>query len=340
MVSLPPCSLAAYLSVNMNNVVALHSQQHRQSQRIQHFLGSAAIEALEDPDITEIIVNPDGFLWIESRSRGMINTGVVFPADNAENLITTIATVVGTVCNEHNPILECELPHDGSRFEGLLPPVSPTPAFVIRKRASSVYTLEDYLKNNIIKDWHVRLIHEAINSKSNIVIAGGTGSGKTTLVNALLAEMVALTSASERFLILEDTYELRCTAKNTLHLHTTKSIDLEHLTRTSMRLRPDRIIVGEVRGKEAHALIKVWNTGHPGGITTIHADSALKALSRLEMLIQEAGVIPQPRIIADTVSYIFTITRKNSVRYLSEVIQVNGFNPKKGRYEITEITGG
>src|SRR5229473_2137061 len=192
-----------------------------------------------------------------------------------KNLIGTVAAALNAVANPQNPIIEGELPLTGSRFEGLLPPIASSPCFVIRKRASVLYTLDHYVKDNIVTRAQAIVLRDAIAKRRNIVIAGGTGSGKTTLVNALIHEMVSLGDQAERY---------------ALQLHTTDAADMTRLVRATMRLRPDRIIIGEVRGKEALALLKAWNTEHPGGVTTLHANSASGALLRLLSLVEEAGV--------------------------------------------------
>jgi len=248
----------------------------------------------------------------------------------AENLIGTVASMLGTVVNGRSPIVEGELPLDGNRFEGILPPVSPAPVFVIRKRPRLIYTIVDYVAAGIMEAWHAEALRAAITTRQNIVIAGGTASGKTTLANALIHEMVALGDATERFVILEDTRELQCAARNAVQLHTGDVADLTHLTRVTMRLRPDRIIVGEVRGAEALGLLKAWNTGHPGGLTTVHANSAAAALMRLDTLIQEAGVPPQPTLVAEAVDLIVFITRTPAGRRLNQVVRVAGCDPVTG----------
>ncbi len=170
-----------------------------------------------------------------------------------KNLIGTVAAALNAVANPQNPIIEGELPLTGSRFEGLLPPIAPSPCFVIRKRASVLYTLDHYVKDNIVTRAQAIALRDAIAKRRNIVIAG-------------------------------------CAARNALQLHTTDAADMTRLVRATMRLRPDRIIIGEVRGKEALALLKAWNTEHPGGVTTLHANSASGALLRLLSLVEEAGV--------------------------------------------------
>jgi len=312
-------------------MLLLHQeQQHRLHEKLRRELGPAVLAALEDPDVTEVMLNPDGGLWVESQRQGMRDTGRQMPAMQAENLIGTVAAMLGTVVNASAPIVEGELPLDGNRFEGILPPVSMAPVFVIRKRPSVLYTLEDYVHAEILDAAQAEILRAAVRARQNLVIAGGTTSGKTTLANALIAEMVRLGDPAQRIVIIEDTRELQCTARNAVQLHTGDVADLTRLTRVTMRLRPDRIIIGEVRGGEALALLKAWNTGHPGGVTTIHANSAVAALMRLDSLIQEAGVPPQPRLVAEAVNLVVFIARTPEGRRVRELATVAGYDPATG----------
>jgi type IV secretion system protein TrbB len=306
-------------------------QTARLSEKLRRELGPAVLKALSDPDVIEIILNPDGRIWIESHTAGMSQTDASMAPTQAENLIGTVAAALNAVVNPQNPIVEGELPLTGSRFEGLLPPIAPSPCFVIRKRASALYKLDDYVKDNIVARAQAIALRDAISKRRNIVIAGGTGSGKTTLVNALIHEMVTLGHQAERFVIIEDTLELQCSARNALQLHTTDAADMTRLVRATMRLRPDRIIIGEVRGKEALALLKAWNTGHPGGVTTVHANSASAALLRLLSLVEEAGVPAQPQLIAEAVNLLAFMERTSITgRRLTELLRVEGYDQKTG----------
>jgi P-type conjugative transfer ATPase TrbB len=306
-------------------------QTARLSEKLRRELGPVVLKALSDPDVIEIILNPDGRIWVESHTAGMSQTDASMAPTQAENLIGTVAAALNAVANPQNPIIEGELPLTGSRFEGLLPPIAPSPCFVIRKRASVLYTLDHYVKDNIVTRAQAIALRDAIAKRRNIVIAGGTGSGKTTLVNALIHEMVSLGDQAERFVIIEDTLELQCAARNALQLHTTDAADMTRLVRATMRLRPDRIIIGEVRGKEALALLKAWNTGHPGGITTLHANSASAALLRLLSLVEEAGVPAQPQLIAEAVNLLAFMERTSITgRRLTELVQVEGYSQNAG----------
>ena len=305
-------------------------QRARLAEKLRRELGPAVLKALSDPDVIEIILNPDGKIWFESHTHGMSETESSMLPAQAENLIGTVAAALNAVVNPQNPIVEGELPLTGSRFEGLLPPIAPSPCFVIRKRASLVYSLDDYIKDGIVSLDHAKALRDAIVRRHNLVIAGGTGSGKTTFLNAIIREMVSLGDSAERFVIIEDTLELQCAARNALQLHTTDSADMTRLVRATMRLRPDRIIIGEVRGGEALALLKAWNTGHPGGITTLHANSASAALLRLLSLVEEAGVPPQPELIAQTVNVLGFMERTARGRRLGELLRVAGYDAKTG----------
>jgi len=200
----------------------------------------------------------------------------------------------------------------------------------MRKPAQVLYTLDDYVRDGILHEVHAQTLRDAIDRRLNLVVAGGTGSGKTTLAGAMINEMVERSDPNERYVIIEDTLEIQCRARNLVQLHTAESADMTRLVRTTMRLRPDRIIIGEVRGAEALALLKAWNTGHPGGVTTIHANSAKAALTRLSSLVQEAGVPPQPELIAETINLLVFIVRTPAGRRVSEVVRVDGYNMRDG----------
>ncbi len=305
-------------------------QERRLDELLKRQLGPRILAAIADPQITEIIVNEDGRLWFESYGSGMREAGLTLAPSQVESLIGTVAASLGTVANGANPIIEGELPIAAIRFEGLLPPVARKPCCVMRKPAQVLYTLNDYVRDQILSEAHGDVLRSAVDQRRNIVIAGGTGSGKTTLAGALINEMVERSDPNERYVIIEDTLEIQCRAKNLAQLHTAEGADMTRLVRTTMRLRPDRIIIGEVRGAEALALLKAWNTGHPGGVTTIHANSGKAALTRLSSLVQEAGVPPQPELIAETINLVAFIVRTASGRRVTELVEVHGHDPRNG----------
>ena len=281
-------------------------------------------EALEAPDTIEIMANPDGSVWIEKAGVGVIVSDHNLEASDRERVIRLVASGVGEAANRTSPIVSAELPGSGERFEGLLPPVSTAPCFSIRKPATTPFELGDYVDQGALAPALAAALQDAIATRANILIAGGTSSGKTTFTNALLAE-AALNN--DRIVILEDTRELKCAAPNTVQLRTHRgSTSLQDLVRSTLRLRPDRIIVGEVRGPEALDLLKAWNTGHPGGITTLHANSAHGALARLEQLTLEATPRAPFDLIAEAIDVVVFMSRAGGQRRVDEALRVTGFN--------------
>jgi P-type conjugative transfer ATPase TrbB len=285
--------------------------------------GPAIARFLEDPVVIEVMLNPDGRLWIDRLSGGLTETGERLSPFDGERIIRLVAHHVGAEVHAGVPRVSAELPGTGERFEGLLPPVVAAPAFAIRKPAVAVFTLEDYVAAGIMTADQVRALKSAVAARHNILVAGGTSSGKTTFANALLAEIA---KTSDRVVLIEDTRELQCQAPNFVALRTKDGvISLSDLVRSSLRLRPDRIPVGEVRGAEALDLLKAWGTGHPGGIGTIHAGSALGALRRLEQLIQEAVVTVPRALIAETINVIAVLSGRTD-RRLAELARVTGLS--------------
>lgn len=296
------------------------------SERRQTMLRSACRgtvrDALNADDVIEILANADGSIWIERAGRGLARETETLDAEARERIIRLVASSIGETCDRANPIVSAELPGTGERFEGLLPPVAPAPCFAIRKAAVTPLTLDDYVDQGALAPAIADALRQRLAERANILIAGGTSSGKTTFTNALLAEPGL---ASDRIVILEDTRELRCAAQNSVTLRTHReTVRLGDLVRSTMRLRPDRIIVGEVRGAEALDLLKAWNTGHPGGVTTLHANSAAAALHRLEQLIGEATSIPPQSLIAEAIDVVVFMARRNGVRRVEEAVRVAG----------------
>lgn len=298
--------------------------------------------ALADPGVIEVMVNPDGALRLDRLGSGRCDTGLVLEASRTERIIRLVASHALTEVHEASPIVSAELPgraegSAGERFEGLLPPVAPGPCFSIRKPASKIHALGDYARDGIMTSAMARLLALAVADRRNILVAGGTSTGKTTLANALLAE---LGKRDERVILIEDTRELQCTASDTVALKTRPGIvTMADLVRSTLRLRPDRIIVGEVRGPEALDMLKAWNTGHPGGIATLHANSAKSALFRLEQLIQEAVVTVPRRLIADAIDMIVFIEGRGSARRVAAVEWVEGLD-SSGDYRLVPLRPG
>jgi len=293
-------------------------------------MGDAICAALEDSSVVELMLNPDGKLFIERLGQGIENFGSLQPGA-AEIIIGSVAHALQTEADDERPIISGELPIGGHRFEGLLPPVVSAPSFTIRKRASRLISLDDYVQTAVMTGEQAALIRSAVEARLNIVVSGGTGSGKTTLANAVIAEMVR-SSPEHRLVILEDTAEIQCAAENAVSLHTTDTVDMARLLKSTMRLRPDRIIVGEVRDGAALTLLKAWNTGHPGGITTIHANTAESALRRLEQLTAEASQQAMREVIGEAVDLVISIERTPKGRRVRDVMHVERFSG--GQYQI------
>jgi len=296
-------------------------------------LGPTIAAHLEDPDIVEIMLNPDGRLWIDRLSGGVVDTGSRIASADAERIVRLVAHHVGTEIHAGVPRVSAELPESGERFEGLVPPVVAAPCFAIRRPAIAVFSLGDYVQSGIMTQHHAEVLRNAIQDRKNIVVAGGTSTGKTTLVNALLAEVA---KTGDRVVLIEDTRELQCAAQNLVALRTKDgAATLSDLVRSALRLRPDRIPIGEVRGAEALDLLKAWGTGHPGGIGTLHAGSALGALRRLEQLIQEAVVTVPRALIAETIEVIAVLAGRGAARRLIELAVVQGLSPS-GDYVLVQ----
>ncbi len=310
----------------------------RRRSMLRSAMGPAIEAALSNAHVVEVMVNPDGALRVDVLGEGRVDMGVRMAPEQVERIIRLVASHARTEVHGAAPIVSAELPPHGEgageRFEGLLPPVSLAPCFSIRKPAARVYTLLDYVNAGIASPEAARLLSLGVVERLNILVAGGTSSGKTTLANALLAEMATL---DERVILIEDTRELQCPAADRVELRTrTGSVSMADLVRSTLRLRPDRIIVGEVRGAEALDMLKAWNTGHPGGIATVHANSATSALTRIEQLVQESVVTVPRRLIAEAIDLIVFFAGRGAARRISAVVRVEGVTPS-GDYALTEI---
>ena len=305
----------------------------RTTQMLVTALGEQITSVLCDPSVVEIMMNPDGRLWIERHGKGRIDTGSELCAHEVERVIRLVASHAGRDANDASPIVSAELPIGGERFEGVLPPVTPGPCFSIRKPAGHIIGLDEYITQGVMSPQNAEALKAAIADKSNILIVGGTGSGKTTLANALLAEIA---ETGDRVVLLEDTRELQCAAEDVVAMRTQPgSVSLSDLVRSTLRLRPDRIIIGEVRGGEALDMLKAWNTGHPGGIATLHANSAEAGLCRLEQLIGEVTANIPYHLIAEAIDCVVSIKREGASRRVETVAHVTGTTPDG--YELTPV---
>lgn len=300
----------------------------------QHAMGPDILKFMHDPKIFEIMLNPDGTLWVDTFDRGCIDTGIHMDANQATLLINSVAALTGQVINkEILPALQAEIPDshlcDSARFQGELPNIVSAPSFNIRKHPKVILTLDDYVKNEIMTAEQYNYLLTAIQSEKNIIAAGGTKSGKTTLLNAILQE---ISKYNDRIVLIEDTPELRCNAKNNVSLRTTEHVDMDMLLRFTLRKSPNRIVVGEVRGKEALTLLDSWSTGHRGGCSTVHSDSAVDTLYRLEGLVSRTSATPQHETVGRAIDVIIYVKYHGGKRKIQDIIEVEKYDPLKKEY--------
>ena len=342
----------------MATSILYHNDQYtRLEAKLKRELGEAILNLLAEEGVEDILLNPDSTLWVKRRGAGFVQAGTMPPA-TAASALGTIAAWRGTVLNHEHPILETELPLDGSRFEGVVQPVVRQPVFAIRLRPRKVFTLDEFETAGILtgmgdisnrarqqEDFalavrglrHAEIIRAAVRARKNILVVGATGSGKTTLLNGILDAIAELTPL-DRVISIEDTTELQCRVRNYLDLRAVGDVTMLECLRASMRLKPTRIVVGEVRGAEAHTLLKAWNTGHPGGLGTVHANGALLGLTRLESLVAEGTDTPQQQLIAETVDLVIFVDPEPSLkagRKVRELLLVSGW--KDGQYQVEHV---
>src|SRR5215469_15422908 len=330
-------------------------QSARYSDKLKRELGPAVMSWLQDSATEDIVLNPDSSLWAKRTREDFVQIGQMKPSQ-AQSAFGTIAAMRGTVINHDQPILETELPMDGSRFEAIVPPIVRRPVFAIRQRPRVVFTLDDYEAAEILTDRsdrrnrrrhkteflqqvrgkkHGDVIRWAIAERKNILVAGSTGSGKTTLVNAIL-QWLTQVSPQDRVVLIEDTPELQCAVQNSVSMLAAGNVSMLDCLRACMRLKPTRIVVGEVRGGEALTMLKAWNTGHPGGAATVHANDALSGLVRLESLAAEATAAPQQNLIAEAVNLVVFVDEETGIsagRKVREVAVVIGYEDNQYQLE-------
>ena len=308
----------------------------RKLEALRHALGPAILAALLEPAVVEILVNPDGRLVLDRAGSGREDTGLRLDPDARDRVVRLIADYVGELVTREAPRLSGVLPVTGERFQGFLPPVTSGPAFSIRKRPSVIWRLEDYVRDRVMSEGQAQVLRAAVRDRRNLLISGGTGSGKTTLANALLAEP---SFADDRVFLIEDTPELQCSAWDLVATLTRRYpvvIGVVDLVRDALRMRPDRIVIGEMReGSAALETLKAWNTGHPGGLSTIHANSATETLARIEDLIAELGSAVPRRMIAQAVDVVVHIRRTSQGRRIEEIASVSAGSD--GAYRMTPL---
>lgn len=295
----------------------------RRRSALQRALGSAIAEALEADDVVEALVNEDGVVWLDRVGHGLERTDHRLSAPDREAAIRLLAHEAGETVGEDRPTLATILPDSAARVQAVLPPLASAPILAIRKRPRLIYRLADYVETGVATAAQAERLAAGVAAKRNIVVAGGTGSGKTTLLNALLAEPAF---EHARVVILEDTAELQCVSTNTVQLLTKRTepqVSLRDLVQMTLRLRPDRIVVGEVRDGAALEVLKAWNTGHPGGLLSLHANSAQDALARLEDLCMEARATPPTRLIEASIDMVVFIARREGGRVITDIIDLS-----------------
>jgi type IV secretion system protein VirB11 len=296
----------------------------RKLEALRHALGPVVLEALQEPAVVEIMANPDGRIVLDRSVEGRRDTGSVLSAESRERSVRLIADYMGESVARETPHLAGVLPGTGERFQGLMPPLVAQAAFSIRKRPSVIWSLDDYVRDGVMTARQAGALRRATLERRNIVISGGTGSGKTTLANAVLAEP---SFSGDRVFLIEDTPELQCSAWDVVAVLTRRepALGVADLVRDALRMRPDRIVVGEMRdGAAALETLKSWNTGHPGGLSTVHANSAEDVPRRIEDLILEVAAAPSRRMIAQAMERIVHIHRTPAGRRLAAVLAVVG----------------
>lgn len=294
-------------------------------------LGEKINSYFEDEDIIEIMLNDDKTVWVDSLTKGMYFTGIILENTEAMKIINTVATFMEAKVDKENPRMSAELPDTGFRFESVIPPNVDNPIFTIRKKSILIFTLDDYVRMGSLTEFQKGVIEKAINNYKNILIVGGTSTGKTTFANACIGAI----PKKDRLVILEDTKEIRSLCPNKISLKTSMYTSMEELFYSTMRLRPDRIVVGEIRGATSLDLLTAWNSGHGGGVSTIHSDSTEGALEQLEQYNQRKSVDKQQKLIGKAIDLVVVLKRVNGERKVVEIKEVLGF--ENGEYIIREV---
>jgi pilus assembly protein CpaF len=297
---------------------------------------------LLDDSISEIMGNPDASWWFERDGIIHREDTICFDGRRLRTGLEVIANHLGKRLDEDNPVLHAQLP-DGSRLAAVIPPVvRPAPALTIRKFTSRRYTIEDLIVRGALPRQLADFLEATICSGKTLLISGGTGSGKTTLLQ-VLAQAIP---EHERIVVIEDTSELRISKPNILAVECqagtfNSNMSFEDLLKSALRWRPDRIILGEVRGIEARTLLDSFNTGHAGSLATIHANSALKALSRLANLVMrshaQATLSDVEAEIGEAVEFIVHAERRPGRRIIREVLALKGYNRRVKEYVLESV---
>jgi pilus assembly protein CpaF len=305
------------------------------------------IEALiRDPDISDIMINGENAVFFEKQGRMQLAAGVTIPERSLQVAARNIARALGDEISEEKPLLDSRLP-DGSRVAAAFKPVSVDgTAISIRKFHNKRYNAGELVRLGTLTTETLAELQHAVLSRENILISGGTGSGKTTLLNVL----AGFIPDEERVIVIEDTSEIQISKPNLVRFEERKAqpdlpaVTIRELLRASLRMRPDRILLGEVRSGEAFDLLQALNTGHSGTLSTIHANSASLSLSRLTTCVLMSGVeLPHKAVrsqIADGLHLLVHLERRQGKRQVTEVVRLKGYDPGEDRYELETVNAG
>lgn len=296
----------------------------RAAARMEEAMGPVILKAMRDPEVNEIMLNCDGELYIEGLHYGMRKLGSIDKV-SAYTIVKTLASLVHQNLDARHPLLSGEIPFNGSRIEIQIPPVVRAPSFTIRKHNALSLPLSRLIADGLLTTAEGAFLREAVESRLSIVVSGSTGTGKTTLVNALLNELSEL-CPDDRVVNVEDTAELKVVAANRLNLLTADGVGMDALLRSALRSRPDRIVVGEIRGAEALDLIDAFTTGHSGGFATVHAGSVEQALKRLTLLVSRNPAAPRliEPAVAEALDIVVQLERRPR-RHVAAIARIQDF---------------
>lgn len=325
-------------------------KRSQETELLRSVIGSEICAYLDDPGVQEIYVNEDGYLWIVDSKRGKFKRDdIQLNAPQVETIIRAAAGAAKQVITAEMPALGCEIYELGCRVQAQVPPIVSRPTIMIRKKASAVYSIDEYIQMGFLTEEMANYLRKSVSDRKNILVVGATGTGKTTFLNTLI-RLVTEETPSDRLVILEDLPELQCTAKDFTQMQTyvdkddKRTVTMQMLLYYAMRLSPKRIILGEVRDGAAYTLLKAWNTGHPGGLCTTHANSAIEGLTRIEVLVKEdmtAKGDMRP-LLGQAIDVVVDIYREDipnapSRRYIKNIIEINGFSQDDQKYQIHTV---
>lgn len=295
---------------------------------------------IQDPEVTEIMVNGSRRVFVERNGLVQEVDGLQVEARNLKVAVQNIARALGDDVSEAQPILDARLP-DGSRVAAVVPPCSiGGTTLTIRKFQTRFFTADELVRIGTMPSEVLDVVGDAIARNQNILVSGGTSTGKTTLLNALTAFL----PPEDRIVVIEDTAELQIDAPNVVRFEARReqgawpAVTIRDLLRATLRHRPDRIIVGEVRGGEAFDLLQALNTGHSGSLSTIHANSATQALARFSSCVVQSGVdLPYQAVrhqIADAINLVLHLGRHHGQRLVQELVRVGRYEAEHDVYSV------